>query len=358
MSINHVPEGDNGMRKFFTRLIWIALFLPLTLSAMTMSSMRPWILDRGFYEGVVNDDRVYVALLNGELANQLNQQVLSDANRLPPGALNSALREVITLDYLRAQSGYIVNEMFDFIQGRDSTIDVSIDLRPIKAALSGAAGQRFANTLAAALPFCESKQTSVAPDGTLPRCISNHMSIAATAAQIAHALPAALENAPDNLVLNNPLNLQRNLPVLDGFLDATVRSGLDLSIVMVILLTILVGVVLSYMRGGDLYGNLRWLSKSLFVPAALFLVVGAILANAFTANALQSTQWIGIQAADAFNQALGNMTVLIVQHAGSGLLVTGALTGVIALILFMFSWRTNADERPAVKIVRVPVQNH
>jgi len=325
---------------------------------MIMSSMRPWISDRGFYEGVVNDERVYDALLNGELANQFNRQVLSNANQLPLGALNGALREVMTLDYVRAQSGYIVNEMFDFIQGRDGKIDVSIDLKPIKVALSGAAGQRFANTLAAALPFCERDQMSVASGGTLPRCISNKLSIAGTAAQIAHALPAVLENTPDRIMLSNSLNLQTNLYLLDWFLDATVRSGLDLQIVMVLLLSVLVGMVLSYMRGGDLYGNLRWLSKSLLVPAALFLVVGGILANSLMVTALQSTQWVGIPTSLAFSQALSNMTLLIIQRMGSGFLVTGALTGVIALLLFIFSWKNEAEARSTVKIARVSVQNH
>ncbi len=346
------PEGDNGMRKFFTRFIWIGLFLPLAMSAMIMSSMRPWILDRSFYEGVVNDDRVYDVLLNGELADQFNQQVLGTADQLPVAALNSALREVITPVYLRTQSAHIVNEIFDFIQGRDSKIDVSIDLTPIKTALTGAAGQRFANSLAAALPFCETNQTAVASGGSLPRCISQNQSIAATAAQIAHALPAALANTPDHLLLSDTLNLRSNLRLLDLFLAVTVRSGLDMAIVMVILLTVLVGVLLSYMRGGDLFGNLRWLSKSLFVPAAVFLLVGVILSNSFTANVLQSSQWT-LQSSDAFGQALANMTILIVQHAGSGLLVTGVLTGVIALVLFMFSWKSNAEKQTALSMVQM-----
>lgn len=349
-------EGDNGMRKLITRLIWIGLFLPLTLSAMTMSSMRPWISDRSFYEGVVNNDHVYDLLLNGELANQLNRQVFNANNQLPVSALNTALREVLTPNYLRTQSGYVVNEMFDFIQGRDSQIDVSIDFKPLKAALTGAAGQRFSNALAAALPFCEVDQQPVASGGTLPRCISHKLTITATAAQIAHALPAALQNAPDRILLSSPLDLQRDLSVLDGFLEATVRSGLDLSIVMVILLTILVGVALSYLRGGDLYGNLRWLSQSLFIPAALFLLVGTLLANSLVVNALQSVRWLDIQTSLAFNQALSNMTALIVQRAGSGFIVTGALTAVIAVVLFMFSWKTNPQERPAVKMVQI--QNH
>ncbi len=341
------------MRKFITRFIWLGLFLPLAMSAMFMSSLRPWILDHGFYEGVVNNDHVYDLLLNGELANQFNRQVFTAADQLPVTALNSALREVITPNDLRTQSAQVVNDIFDFIQGRASKFDVSIDLMPIKTALTGAAGQRFANTLAADLPFCESDQTAVASGGTLPRCIGHNMSIAATAAQIARALPAALANTPDRLQLSSTLDLQHDLSELNAFLDATVRSGLDMAIVMVILLTVLVGVALSYMRGGDLYGNLRWLSKSLFIPAGLFLLVGVAVSNPLIANTLQSTQWVSIQTSATFNQVLSNMTVLIVQRAGSGLLLTGVLTAVIALVLFMFSWKTNAEERSVVAMVQI-----
>ncbi len=337
------------MRKFLTVLIWLGLFFPLAVSAMMMSSMRPWILDRAFYEGVVNDGRVDDVLWNGELANQFNRQVFSAADQLPVAALNSALREVITPNALRTQSTYTVNAVLDFIQGRASTFDVSIDLTPIKTALIGAAGLRFANTLAAALPFCDSDQTAVAPAGTLPRCMSNNLSVAATAAQIAHALPVILENAPERMRLSSTLDLHTDLHTLDGFLEVTVRSGLDMAIVMVILLTVLVGIILSYMRGSDLYASLRWLSKSLFVPASFFLLVGVILANTGVANTF-------IQVNAAFGQMLANMTVLIVQRAGSGLLTTGALTGVIALVLLMVSWRTNTNERAVVTMVQV--QNH
>jgi len=340
------------MRKFFTRLIWITLFLPLTFSAMTMSSMRSWILDHTFYEGVVNNDRVYDVLLNGELATQFNRQVLSTADQLPIEALNSALREVITSNYLRTQSMQLVNDIYDFIQGRDSQIGVSIDLKPIKVALTGAAGQRFANALAAALPFCDSDQTAVASGGTLFRCIDSHTSVAAASAQIAHALPSVLANAPDRIQLSDTLNLQQDLQPIDWFLNITVRSGLDMAIVMVILLTVLVGVALSYMRGGDLYGNLQWLSKSLFIPAAVFLLVGWILSAAFMAEPIRSAL-NSIQTSTVFSQALANMTVLIVQRAGSGLLLTGALTGVIALVLFMFAWKTTAQERSVVAMVQV-----
>ena len=43
-------------------------------------SVHPAYRNKGiFYEGVVNDERVYDTLLNGELANQFNAQVLSPA---------------------------------------------------------------------------------------------------------------------------------------------------------------------------------------------------------------------------------------------------------------------------------------
>ncbi|MBI1278867.1 MAG: hypothetical protein GC179_12125 [Anaerolineaceae bacterium] len=333
------------MRKFFTRLIWITLFLPLTLSAMTMSSMRPWILDHSFYEGVVNDDRVYDTLLNDKLADAFNSQILSPVDQLPTEALNSALRSVMTLDYQHAQSMQLVNGIYDFIGGRDSQIDVSIDLKPIKATLSGSAIQRFANTLTATLPVCANGQTPIAVGGTLPRCINSDMTVAAATAQIAHALPTVLENAPNRLTLSDTLGLQQGLRLLDLFLVVTVRSGLDMAIVMVILLTVLGGVSLSYLRGGDLDKNVRWLGKSLVIPAVLFLLAGVILSNDFTVNTLQSIHFIS-------TQALGNLTVLIVQHAGSGLLITGALTGVIALVLVAFTWKPATVEQPLTEMVQ------
>ena len=154
------------MRKFLALFIWLCVFFPIALAALTLTSIRPWVLDRSFYERIVNDERIYDALFAENIPSQFNREVFGEAEQLPLGAVNSALREVITPDYLRTQSVNVVNEVFDFIEGRDSSFEVSMDLVPIKAALAGEDGQRFAHTLAAALPTCADGQKRVVPIGS------------------------------------------------------------------------------------------------------------------------------------------------------------------------------------------------
>jgi len=349
------------MRKFLALFIWMCVFFPLAVTAMTLTSIRPWILDRAFYERIVNDGRIYDALFAEALPNQFNRQVFGAAEQLPLGALNSALREVVTPDYLRTQSVNIVNEVFDFIEGRDGNFDVSMDFAPIKAALAGEGGQRFANTLAAALPTCTSDQKPVAPGGNLVRCIGDNMSIGAAAAQIVQALPTALENVPDRILLSNPVNLRQNWNWAEWFLGVTVRGGFDIGILVVIVSTLIVGGFLAYVGGDDTRGRLRWLGASLIVPASLFVLMGISLATPIIDGPLRAelsfTQWDGILYSEAFQRAIGDMVISITQRVGSGFLLTGVVSCLIALFLIALSWRASGSEHHAVKLVQVPVRN-
>jgi hypothetical protein len=354
-------KGNNIMRKFLALFIWLCVFFPLAVAAMTLTSIRPWVLDRAFYERIVSDGRIYDAIFAEKLPNQFNRQVFGDAEQLPVDALNSALGEVITPDYLRAQSVSVVNEVFDFIEGRDWNFEVSMDLVPIKVSLAGEGGSRFANVLAAALPACTDGQKRVAPGGNLARCIGDNLSVEETAAQIVDALPRALENVPDRIALSNTVDLRQNWRTVDWFLGATVRGSLDVAILVVIVTALIIGIVLATIGGDNLRGRLRWLGVSLFVPASLFVLMGISLATPFIAgplrNELRFTQWDGIQYSEAFQQALGDLIISITQRVGSGFLLTGVVTCLIALFLIVLSGRVRTGDHHSVKLVQVPARN-
>lgn len=349
------------MRKVLALFIWLCVFFPVSLTALTLTSIRPWVLDRSFYERIVNDDRIYDAMFAETVPNQFNRQVFGQAEQLPVGALNAALQKVVTPDYLRSQSVSIVNEVFDFIEGRDWNFEVSMDLTPIKASLAGEGGPRFAQALAAALPPCNVGQSRVAPGGNLARCIGDNLSVAETAEQIAHALPTALENMPDRIPLSNTVDLRQNWRSVDWFLGATVRGSLDVAIWIVVVITVIVGITLAYIGGDDARGRLRWLGVSLFVPASLFVLMGISLATPFIAgplrNELRFTQWDGIQYSEAFRQAMGDLIISITQRVGSGFLLTGIVACLIALVLIVLGWRTTSTRQRETKMVQVPVQS-
>jgi hypothetical protein len=55
------------MRKLTALVILIVVFFPLALATMTMTAIRPWILDRRFYERLVSDERLYEAQWTDDL---------------------------------------------------------------------------------------------------------------------------------------------------------------------------------------------------------------------------------------------------------------------------------------------------
>ena len=349
------------MRKLFAQLILIFVFFPLAVTAMTLTSIRPWILDRGFYERMVSDERLYDALLTGDLPNQFNARIFVEGDDLPLSALNTALREVVTFGYLRTQSLTIVDEVFDFIDGRTENFEIGFDITPIKAALVEESAVRFATTLAAALLPCESGQAAVPPGGRLVRCIAANSSVDAAAEQITLALPGLLEDAPDRIILNDPANLRNDWGYMDWFVGSSTRGGLDIAVLTVILTSVSVGIVGAFLGGDDLRGRLMWLGSSLFVTASLFVLIGLVMATPLIAgplsNGLNAADWGGIQYSKAFREAVTAIVTPLVQQIGTGFLLTGMVSGLIAFGLLFWSGRVTATDQPTGKIIQVPVRN-
>lgn len=348
------------MRKSYALFILIVVFFPLAFAAMTLTSIRPWILDRDFYNRVVGDDRLYEALLTEELPNQLNREVFIAAEQLPVDALSVALREVVTSAYLRAQAVNVVDKVFDYIDGRDRAIEISWNIAPIKAALLGEAGTRFAATLAAALPTCSVGQEPIAPGGSLTRCISTGASVDAAAGQIVDALPGVLENTPDQIILNDRVSLRMNWYNFDWLLGSSVRTGLDVAMICMIAFAAIFGLVGAYLGGDDLRARLKWLSSSLFAPASLFLLAGLVLSFPVIARPLSDgltyVRW-GVQYSEAFREAVLSVIVPVIQQVGNGFLLTGVVSCLIALGLLIWSWATPSNVGRSAKMVQVPAQN-
>ena len=89
--------------------------------------------------------------------------------------------------------------------------------------------------------------------------------------------------------------------------------------------------------------------------------MGVSLATPFIDGPLRAelsfTQWDGILYSKAFQQAIGDMVISITQRVGSGFLLTGVVSCLIALFLIVLSWRASESEHHAVKLVQVPARN-
>ena len=345
------------MRKLSALFIMIVVFFPLAFAAMTLTSIRPWILDRGFYERMVSDERLYEVMLTEDMPNRFNREMFTGVEQLPLDALSVALREVVTPDYLRTQSLNVIGDMFDYLEGRERNFELSLDITPIKAALAGEQGSRFASALAAALPTCGVGQQPIAPAGRLTRCIATEGSVNAAAAQITAALPAVLENTPDRIIVSTGVNLRMNWYDFDWLLGSSVRTGLDIAMINLVVVAAVVGLIGALLGGEDLRGRLKWLSSSLFAPASLFLFIGLVLSSPQIINPITRSLWDNGQYSEAFREATINVIVPVIQQLGSGLVLTGGISCLIALGLMIWSLITPTKGQRSPKMVQIPVQN-
>lgn len=348
------------MRKLSALCILIAIFFPLAFAAMTITSIRPWILDRGFYERLVSDERLYETLSTEDLFNRFDEEIFTAVEQLPLSALNSALHEVVTPDYLRTQSLNVVHEVFDYIEGRDRSFELSLDITPLKASLAGEGRMRFAAALAAALPICAAGQSSIAPGGRLTRCIAVEGSVNAAAEQIAAALPAVLEDTPDQIILDGQGYIRMNWHDYAWFFDSGVHSVLDVAILMMIVTAAGAGLVGALLGGDDLHGRLKWLSASLFAPGSFFLFAGLVLSSPLIggpiSGGLASARW-SAQYSESFREAVADVIIPVVQQVGNGILLTGIITCLIALALLIWRRTTPIQEQRGPRMVQVPAKN-
>jgi hypothetical protein len=128
------------MRSVPAALIAVFLVVPLFLAALFTVSVSTWVLDRGFYASLIDDERLYeipAGFAKGEweeTARETGIPLLRDP---------ALLREVVTPAWMRTQALSVLGQAFDFIERRTGTFDPEFDLAPLKKA--GAAPERDAD---------------------------------------------------------------------------------------------------------------------------------------------------------------------------------------------------------------------
>jgi hypothetical protein len=345
------------LRKVIALLLVIFLVLPLIFTTLIMIAINSWVLDRNFYVNLLDSPNLYEALLSQDLPLYVNnrwfpREINSD---LPPAALDKALREVMTPQYLRDQSVRVVNQAFDTLEGKREAFDISMDFAPVKAALRGDGGARFAQTLGAQLPACAAGQEPLIAGSTLIRCRASNVSTAEAAQQIVAALPAFIDQTPDRISLSREsLDLRTewrpfNLIFLGSF-------GLSMTIGMLLVLASIVWLAAAFVGGANRRERLLWLGFSLLVPAALVLIMGLAINSPLTIGSIglgldRSRYAIeGVQYSAALRQAIVEIASKAVSAVGGGFLWSGLASAAIAIGLIVWGAYTRSEPRPALAV--------
>ena len=340
------------MRRIPAVLIVIFLVFPFFMAALMTVSVSTWVLDRNFYADLLGDARLYQIPSAAWSRGWLRVEALRITG-MSVESVGGALKQILTPEYLRAQALKALDDAFDFIDGRSTVFDPSIDLVPVKKALSGGAGKRFARTLAEDLPVGKAGDRFVMEPGSLPRVRPSSISVDRAAALIVAGLPAYVKAIPDTLRLSDatsPLLTPRRWGPWPGF---SALRALVLADVILLLLASAFWVAAAFTGGSDRRERLQWFGWSLFMPSVLVFLCGLSISVGL------GSEWVRFGVASARLESLGygpefpaavlEVARLAMSRVATGFLATGAIAGGVSLGLLAWAWTTTGETDRARK---------
>ena len=336
------------MRRVPAILIVIFFVVPLLFAALATIGVSTWALDRSFYAGLMNDERLYQIPDAVSSATWLPAE-MSGFGGLPLPTAARALREILPPAYLRTQAVSVIGQAFDFLEGRARVFDVSVDLAPVKKALLGDPGKRFALRLAGDLPVGSAGGDFTVLPGRLPRSRPSTLSVDKAAAIIQAGLPIFLKSIPDTARLSDNPSFTY---VLVHWGRGPGFSAMGLLIFADIVLLFIAGgfwTAAAFIGGANRFERLQWFGWALFVPAAAVFLMGLFINVSFFSGWVQ---W-GIDSArlgshgfpPSFIAALIDGARRAMTRAGTGFMASGAIAGGAALGLLAWSWSMAREER-------------
>jgi hypothetical protein len=330
------------MRRVPAILIVVFLACPLLFAALVTLSLSTWTFDRGFYLGLLSDSRLY-QLPDTVSGATWSSAIIEGTGGLEWKTVGRAAREVLTPEYLRGQTQRVVGQVFDAMDGRAQWLDVSVDVAPLKAALRGDAGKRFARLLAEDLPLGGRASDFRMTPGRLPVSRPPSVSVEQAAAAIRAGIPAFLSSIPDTIRVSDEPSAYR--PQWRGplpFLGALVFGGIVLLVFGAGFLT-----AAAFLGGETPYERIQWSGWPLIPPAAGMLLLGCLV--------MAGSAWIPwgsgrVQLGDyGFSPSFVAALMEAVRHAASRIgvafLATGGIAAGAALGLLAWSWSIPRGER-------------
>jgi hypothetical protein len=336
------------MRRVPAILIVVFLACPLLFASLVAISLSTWTMDRHFYLSLFDDARLF-QVPDAVSSASWSASVVEGTGGLQWRSIGRAAATVLTPDYLRGQALRVVNQVFDYFDGKSRRLDISIDTAPLKAALRGDAGRRFSRLLAEDLPVGGSPADFTLRPGRLPVSRPSSLSVDRAAAIIQSGLPTFMSSIPDTVRLSDDPRVHIEADwwgrgpwfnVFGAFLFADV------------ILLLLAGGFLTaaaFIGGETRFERLQWFGWPLLATAAAVLLTGLLVFL---------SPWVrwGIENArldiHGFNAAFISAVIDAARHLvsriGIGFLATGGITAGASLGLLAWSWSIPHIERKGV----------
>jgi len=336
------------MRRVPAILIVIFLACPLLFASLMAISLSTWTLDRHFSLSLLDDARLY-QVPDAVSSASWSTVAIDGIGGLPWKSVGRAAAEILTPDYLKVQASRVLNQVFDSLEGRSRRFDFTVDARPVKTALRGDAGRRFARLLAEDLPLGGSIADFKVVPGRLPAARPSALSVDSAAAIIQAGLPVFVSNTPDALRLGDDPQVGMNSDSWGGRPELRVFRVFLAACIVLLVIAVGLWIAAAFIGGETRFERLQWLGWPLLAPAAGVLLMGLVI---LLASSLPGVQW-GLGSArlevHGFNASFVSALIDAARHvaarAGIGFLATGGIGAGLSLGLLAWSWSIPHDER-------------
>jgi len=264
------------MRKFLALLLILLLVIPLMTAALFVVPLRTWLLDRNFYARALGGEQLASVLQSSpvfpvqlELPIQVSQETMD--------ALYGVIKQTFTAQYLDSQVQPLVDGVLNLVEGKTSSLQAKLDLKPVKAAMLNEKRDEVLTILAAGIPVCAAGQ---APIQGAQLCRPADVSVESfTQTFVAPAVAQVVQSLPDEYDLQtvSGFSLDRLYFWQSALPGMSVPNAFTVLVMLIGLLAFLFWLI-SALVADDRWGvRLQWLGAALIVPAVIVLLVAVIV---------------------------------------------------------------------------------
>jgi hypothetical protein len=329
------------MRSFPAAFVSVLLVFPLFICALTVVGISTWALDKSFYTGILSDVRLYQIPDAGSAASRVRID-LPDKPGVSLRVSARALKQIISPQYMRSQALSALASVFDFLEGKTQVPDPILDLAPIKKALRGSEGQRFALALVQDMPVGgQASEFAVSP-GRLPESRPPSLSVEKAAAIVAAGLPAFAGAIPNSVRLSDYAGWDGHEARMWGWRGFPALRGLIIADVILLALAAAFWVAAAFIGGVTARQRLQWLGWSLLAPAAAVFLVGLFasltLLSSWMRGGIASARLESLGFDPGFGLAVADAARAVMGRIGTTFLAAGAIAAGVSLALLGASW--------------------
>jgi len=275
------------MRKFFGVLFTVILVFPLIFSTLLIYSLSTWAVDRNLYIDTLISPEVQAQLFSDEFIEKMLAENLGETIDLDSAAVGALFRLMFSEQYFTSQTTIIINQVFDFLEGKNNELTLQLDLTEIKAAFSGPNQQELLEKFAQVLPACQENQSTQGLGLSLckPDSISEEDFVKY---YLKTNLPVLLTLIQDKVTIVGPVSMPtqfQNVPTpFQQFLNL---GNIKTTIFLLAGVTLLLWFLTALTAGKNGKERLLWLGWTMIIPAILVLILGLTAESTFFWNTLQ-----------------------------------------------------------------------